>query len=289
MRPEEDIRQMMERWNNQTGAQMDERVLGDVLHALDESQGQVLSGPPFRRRSIMKNPITKLAIAAAIIAAVVLGLFEFISTDAGSGVVWAEVAQKVEASPGVRFRLRETGGERAHKNWPRGYSVIRRFPNLGRTDWHLADRLSRTVFIDWQTRSVIWLSHDARIYSKKTLTDEDVRNREDAWTDPQGLISLSLNRELHDLGQKTIDGVLCEGVETHDLHDDDFKFPVKSFSARMWVSVETGYPVLLEAEVVSRDDGSIRRTSTLDKFQWNLDLEESDIEPEIPSDYECID
>ncbi len=289
MRPEEDIRKTIRRWNNKTSERMDERVLGDALHAMDESQGQEPYGPPFPRRSIMKNPITKLAVAAAVIAAVVLGLFEFVSTDAGAGVVWAEVAQKVEASHGVSFRLRETGGQKAHKNWPRSYSVVRRSPTLSRTDWYIADRLSRTVFIDWPTRSVIWLSHNQKIYSKKTLTDEDVQNREDAWTDPQGLISLGLNRELHELGQKTIDGILCEGVGTNDLRDGDFTFPVKSFSARMWVSVETGYPILVEVEATGGDDGSIRRTSTLDKFQWNLDIEESAIKPEIPSDYECID
>ena len=52
----------------------------------------------------MRSPVIKLAIAAAIIAAVILGLFEFIGRGNTSGVVWAEVAQKVQASQGVIFR-----------------------------------------------------------------------------------------------------------------------------------------------------------------------------------------
>jgi hypothetical protein len=79
-----------------------------------------------------------------------------------------------------------------------------------------------------------------------------------------------------------IDGVLCEGIETTDASG----LPVKSFTARGWVSVETGYPVLGEIEVV--DDGGIRHTTTLDQFQWNVDLSAEDLEPEIPADYESL-
>jgi hypothetical protein len=273
-----------------TSPQTDEAVRDLLLgiHEKTTDKNSAVVRP--RMRSItMKNPITKLAIAAMIIVAVVLGLFEFADTGGTSSVVWAEVARKVEASPGVSFRLRETGLKNPNKDWPRGYTVVRRFPTLSRTDWYRADRLSRTVFIDWQARTATWLSHDARVYSKKTLMNEDVRTDKDKWTDPQALLSLLLPRECRELGRKTIDGVLCEGVETTDSSGLDWNFPVESFSARLWVSVETVYPLLLEVEMIGGDDGSIRQTSTLDQFQWNLDFEESGIEPEIPSTYECID
>ena len=46
----------------------------------------------------MRNPITKLATAAAaaIIIVVALGLFEFTGDGTTSSVVWAEVARKVQ-------------------------------------------------------------------------------------------------------------------------------------------------------------------------------------------------
>ena len=109
------------------------------------------------------------------------------------------------------------------------------------------------------------------------------------WTNPQGLINRGLTREHHKLGQKTIDGVLCEGIETNDAGDDVFKFPLKSFSGRLWVSVEAGYPVLLELEVIGGDDGNIHHTTTLDQFQWNVDLSPEDVEPEIPADYRPLE
>ena len=237
----------------------------------------------------MKSPIAKLAAAAVIIVVVVLGMLEFIGTDAGSGVVWAEVARKVEASPGVSFRARETGLNNPNKNWPQGYTVVRRFPTLSRTDWYQADQIRRTVFIDWEARTGLWLSYDAKVYSKKTLRDEDARTANDKWTNPQALVSLVLSLEHRELGEKTINGVLCEGIETTDLNGWGGNYPIKSLVGQVWVSVETGYPVLVEGEVTGGDDGNLHQTATLDQFQWNVDFDESEIEPEIPSDYQCID
>ena len=111
----------------------------------------------------------------------------------------------------------------------------------------------------------------------------------DEWTDAQALVSLCLSRECRELGEKTIDGVLCEGLETTDSSGFDWNFPVKSFVGRLWVSVQTGYPVLAEGEVTGGDEGNLRQTATMDQFQWDLDFDESGIEPEIPSDYRCID
>ena len=241
------------------------------------------------RSTIMKSKMTKLAVAALVIVAVVLGLSEFIGTGSGSGVVWAEVARKVEASPGVSFRVRETGSNNPNKDWPQGHTIVRRLSTLSRTDWYRADQIRRTVFIDWEARTVIWLSYDARVFSKKTLMDEDVRTAEEAWTDPQVLVGLFLSREYRELDRRTIDGVLCEGIETTDASGWRSDFQIKSFVGRMWVSVETGYPILLEAELTAGNDGNLHRTSTADQFQWNVDFDESEIEPEIPSDYECID
>ena len=57
-------------------------------------------------------------------------------------------------------------------------------------------------------------------------------------------------------------------------------------TGRLWVGVETGYPVLVEIEITTGEGG--RHTSTLDQFQWNVDLPVEDVEPEIPADYEPL-
>jgi hypothetical protein len=243
------------------------------------------------RRIIMKNPIARLAVAAAIIAAVILGLTLFIDTGTTSGVVWANVIKNVEASTGVFFRIKEAGRGDPNEQWPNGYRLIQRNTTLSRLDWYRGDQIHRTVYFDLDGKTEIWIAHDKSVYSKATIGDEKLQKMQTnglGWTDPQGLISSGLTRECRTLGQKMIDGTLCEGTETNDIGDKAPKFPVQSFSARLWASVETGYPVLLEVETIGGADGSIHHTLTIDQFQWNADLSPENVEPEIPTDYEPL-
>ncbi|MCP4256569.1 MAG: hypothetical protein GY774_03470, partial [Planctomycetes bacterium] len=54
----------------------------------------------------MKSRITKLAAAAVIVIAVMIGMNQLVGS-AGS-VAWGEVVRNIEASPGFVFRLRQT-------------------------------------------------------------------------------------------------------------------------------------------------------------------------------------
>jgi len=219
----------------------------------------------------MKNPITKFAAAAVIIIAITLGLFEFIDTGSQSGVVWAEVIKNMEASPGVIFRIKETGKGDPNEQWPNGYRVMQRNATLSRLDWYRGDQIHRTVYFDLSGKTKIWVAHDASVYHKETMSDEEIENmrgNEGGWINPQALISFCLThaRERKELGQKMIDGILCGGMEG---------------------KAANGYPVRLEIEAIG-EDGSIRETSTIDQFQWNTDLSPENVEPEIPADYEPL-
>ncbi|MCL5280331.1 MAG: hypothetical protein M1376_10540 [Planctomycetes bacterium] len=88
-----------------------------------------------------------------------------------------------------------------------------------------------------------------------------------------GLLNLALSVEHQALGQKTINGVLCEGIEAKGPDDS---------TRRIWVAVETRYPILVEIEGMK---GGIRTTGTLDQFRWNVDLSAEGVEPEIPAGY----
>ena len=233
----------------------------------------------------MDKPIVKLAVAAAIIAVVVLGLFEFLGGEGTSGVVWAEVAQKVGASPGVIWRVRGTGSRDPNDDWPNAYTITWRSAAVTRTDRYRDGQIYRTLYFNLEARTERWVAHDASKYVKKALSEELVRRMRvdrDRWSDPQGLINCCLALEHHALDPKMIAGVLCEGIETTDASG----LPFKSFKGRLWANVETGYPVLVEIEAI--DDGDIRHTSTLDQFKWNVDLSAEDVEPEIPADYEPL-
>lgn len=211
------------------------------------------------RRLIMRKPMIRFTMAAAIIAVVVLGIFEFIGTDSKSGVVWAEVTKKVEASRGVIYRNRATRSGRS--DMP-DYSMCYLSAAKSRHDSYKGDEITRTFYCD-------------------------LDKQHGAWSSPKRWIQEFLSKDYRKLGQKTIDGVLCEGLETTDPTFGVASFQVDSIAARLWVSVKTGYPVLLEAEVVG-DNGQLRITGILDRFQWDVELDAGILEPNIPSDYELM-
>ena len=223
----------------------------------------------------MKNSMVKLGIAAVLVTVLGIGIVEFLGTGRTSGVVWAEVAKNVEASPGVIFRARGTGSRDPNDDWPNGYTIFSRSAALSRMDKYRGGQIYRTIYTNLETKTLIGVLHDRKMYSKEAMSDERVQSAraQKGWTDPQGLLKLALSLEHHALSQKMIDGVLCEGIEGTG--------PDGSIG-RIWVGVETGYPVLVEIEGV---DGS---TGTMDQFRWNVDLVAEGIEPEIPAGYDPL-
>jgi hypothetical protein len=78
MRPAENVKRLIKNLQDKTSAQMDERVLGDVLHALEESEERIpASTTPSIWRIIMRTPMRKLAAAAVIIIAIIIGIHHF--------------------------------------------------------------------------------------------------------------------------------------------------------------------------------------------------------------------
>jgi hypothetical protein len=281
MRPADEIKDMIRHWNDRTSAQMDERTLGDIARALEQSRTQGARGGPHTRSLTMRNPIVKLAIAAAIIAAVVLGLFEFVSTGSTSGVVWAEVAQKVQASRGVIFRTIE---EIVPDPSGRGvdFTVNRYTSTKARLDGYVGGEIIKTIYSDCNTKTVILVDHAHKSYVQNTNAEGMPSSFQKV--DPNSVIQRFLSCEHRELGQETIDGVLCEGIETTDLAFYGGGREPESLVAHIWVSVETGYPVRFESKIV-RDNGQTRLGWVGDQFQWDVELDESVFEPEIPAGY----
>jgi hypothetical protein len=258
-----------------------DQLLARALREQEQSQEtEPTVDRPAIRRMIMKNSMVKLGIAAVILAVLGIGIVEFLGTGGTSGVIWAQVAKNVEASPGVIWRVKPAGSRGPNDDWPNGYTITWRSPAVTRMDWYRQGQIRRTVYYNLDAKTRIWVAHDAKKYDKGTMSDEQVqkvRADKQRWTDPQGLLNLCLSVEHHALGQKTIDGVLCEGMEGTGPDGS---------TGRLWVGVETGYPVLAEIEGV--DKGGIRHTGTVDQFRWNVDLSAEGIEPEIPAGYEPL-
>jgi hypothetical protein len=229
------------------------------------------------RRIIMKNPVTKMTAAAVIVIVFTLGLFEFLGDGGTSGVAWAEVARKVQASKGVIFRSTGRGSE---------YSTHYDSGTHYRIDCYRGDQLSRTIHGDYGTNTVTYIHHKRRTHTMRTFDD---LGQASMWADPVSLILSFLSHEHRELGQKTVEGVLCKGIETTDPTFVQVKFPVDNLVARIWVSVESGYPIRCEGEYdgYNGEDGQLlHHEFVVDQFQWDVDIDPGLFEPNIPPDYQ---
>jgi len=237
-----------------------------------------------RRRIIMKSPITKGAAAAVIIAAVLIGVSQF--GGSATSVAWGEVIGRLEASRGVILRRTMTSSNRPGEV---GYRMIYGCPTHTRTDQYEADRITSSRYCDYSARTMVRIEHDDKRYVRRPMSEQEAQDHRDEIS-PKAWTEKFLSCECRNLGQKMIDGILCEGLETTDpAFLDDSDPPVESLMLQLWVSVETGYPVLLEGNAVNKPDDGGRIEVVLDQFQWDVELDPSEFEPKIPPDYELTD
>lgn len=228
----------------------------------------------------MKSPITKITAAAVIIIAVLIVVGQF--GGSATSVAWGELIRKLEVSRGVIYRRTMTRSNRPGED---GYRMIYSCPTHSRTDHHKADQITDSLYCDYSAKILVSIQHERKSYFDHQLSEQAVRENQ-IQVAPKAWLQKFLSCEYRKLGQKMIDGVLCEGVETTDPSLDESGSPVESVLAQLWVSVETGYPVRCEGSVVFEGDDGVLIEAVLDKFQWDVELDPSEFEPNIPPDYE---
>ena len=294
MNLENKIKELIGKSDITIDAQTENRILGDALEHLGILKQQKSPGiGPSTWRTIMKNRIVKLSAAAAIIV-VVLGLFKFFGTDAGSGVVWADVVRKVGASRGLIFRCTDSVPSNGDD-----YSITYTTPTHCRKDFYKDGQIIRTGYVDFtdsDTDTLTDVFHGYKLCSTTTYKKSDnglFLEWRDEWTNPSFLVQSILSTNHSKLGQKTIEGVLCEGIETTDpacFGPLPGKVNNLKVEFRLWVGVETGYPVLYESKMSGEYDGQWDETGcVMDQFQWDMELDPDIFEPNIPPDYERVE
>ena len=281
MRPADNINELIKKLKLKASTDLDKRVHDDISMALAESnKTESAIKQPNIGRTIMKSPITKITAAAVIIIAVLIVVSQF--GGSATSVAWGEVIGKLEASRGVIYRRTMTRSNRPGED---GYRMIYSCPTHSRTDRHKADQITDSLYCDYSAKTLVSIQHGRKSYFDHQLGEQAVREHQ-TQVAPKAWLQKFLSCEYRKLGQKMIDGVLCEGVETTDPSLDESGSPVESVLAQLWVSVETGYPVRCEGSVVFEGDNGVLIEAVLDKFQWDVELDPGEFEPIIPSDYE---
>lgn len=99
MKPARDVPKLVKDLRHPASAQTHDRIVGHLLDVLKRSKPQTAVQQPTTRKTIMKNPLTRLAVAAAIIVAACFGVRQFGGSLDGASVAWADVAERFESVP----------------------------------------------------------------------------------------------------------------------------------------------------------------------------------------------
>ena len=263
-----------------------------IFEKIQSAQNQSITNTPVSYRTnirshIMKNPITKLTAPVLILIAITLGLYIFNDTGSSSGIVWAEVAEKVQASPGFTCRsnviLTNTASGNSNQMDMRMYGS----PKYGiRVDQYEDGKAVISSYGNRADNTVVTFTHPMKTYTRDPLLEKDIANLEQM--SPSKLVQQYLSTDYIELGPDTIDGLEVEGIEVNDPSVISATFPIDSIAARLWVSKETRFPVRMEVKITG-NNGALKMEGVISELQWNVEFSASDFTPDIPSDYTLIE
>ena len=266
------------------GATESERIAFGRM--LDEQSKLRQSKPgiawPDIRRIIMKHKLTKLAAAAVIMIAPIVGL-NIIGWPGMASVVLADVAREIEQVKNCVFK--KTTILSSEDNGANSFDSLVYYTEAAvREDIYHDKKITKQVFVKFSGGIVVGVDHKTKLFKQMNLADEDMEKL--APVSPKNIVNLILGKgEYKKLGRKTVDGVLSEGFEFKDkraLLSMD-KDRVEDVVTRLWVDVNTNLPVRVEVDCVLNNDS--KASVVMCDPEWDVELDPDFFEPKIPVGY----
>jgi outer membrane lipoprotein-sorting protein len=196
--------------------------------------------------TIMKSRIRKLATAAVIIIAVILGL-NFIGRPSKSGLVFADVVQRIRKARTVTFTTEVQLGQHTMK-----FENARKEPGLKRTV------AGDTVMISDPTqKKAIFIDHSKKQYTERDLENVPAEQTQDFFEHMRALPDLA--NEV--LAKKEMDGRIVQGfcVIEHGI------------DAIFWIDVQTRDLVRVEGQFPNAPNTRIVGTD----FKFDVELDDA--------------
>jgi hypothetical protein len=282
-----------------TGSELDAKILTDVYQAMDETRPPAVAGGRITIwRMMMKSKITQYATAAVVLIVGIAGLMYFNSTSNGTGVVLAEVIEKMDPVRTIQHRedwtITKVGEDKPMKNLD-VYKYCSTDHGIV-VHVHLPDgtMLLKIYFLKNEQYITI-LFTEAKRYLQIPLDEKTLSRLNEI--SPKGIVSWCKEGPYKKLERREIEGVIAEGFElknppvlTDLMEVHPYVFPFKESISRMWVDVETSLPVATELEVIT-NRGMLTGFQELKietyayDVQWDVEIDLDLFKLEIPDDY----
>lgn len=281
-----------------TSADLDKKVFNNAMKTLEKVKAEKAPvSQPNIWRTIMKSRITKPAVAAAAIIAVMVGILHFGPSINGSSLVWAKAVQNIEQANSAIFREKRTftcDGEESP--FLSADAICYYSSKYGERDDMYSTEGALLHQIYWLPKENVRIRV---IPPLKQYEHSEFNEAERAfWEQPsiKAIVELSKSEKPTPLGRKMIDGREAEGFETSEIATV-VPLQVDRGVTRCWIDIETGLPIRYETEFLTRDkyatlltDGKpVLIQTTGYESEWNVEIEPMIFEPNIPLDYVDIE
>ena len=278
MKSEKDINELVQQLQVKASDNLDNRVHGDIDQALAREQKTTT---PETGRRIMIGPMAKVAVAAAVVLAVLLGV-NVIETPGGSSVAWAQIPDRVANVDAFIFSLTIRVAEDEAATPPEATTAQWVF-YLSEEYGFRMDIGADGNFVSWYAapgaETVITVIPGEKTWFESPIPEDQRGKMPEEYNDPADYIRRFLAQPQKELGRSVIDGVAVEGIEVTNPPTDGEK--LENAVGRMWVDVETELPVRIEIE----GKAGTQTARWLMDFKWAEAVDPAVFEPNIPADY----
>ena len=310
MRPSDEIENVVKKISFKAGPEMDKDLWAETVKAQSQSQATKLAlAQQNLWRTIMKSPITKLAAAAIVVIACVIGLSLWRGTQ--SGIALADVLARLEQVKAVKYK---STFKVFRSDDPNKLSIDSRYTMLMSQEYGSkaiiekrdpnGEEITAAIkcYYPHQKLCEIVIGYTKKIY-KRRVTDIQAQD-EQSQSIEDSLSSLKevLNSNHENIGRSIIDGVEVEGFQTtktdYIVKNYRYRGPRlingkdKQYNTKLWVDVKTLLPVRIEYLISSIYDGNNRVfLQQVDyNFQWDIPVDASTFEATpIPDGYAIED
>ncbi|MBP7053695.1 MAG: hypothetical protein KBE65_22015 [Phycisphaerae bacterium] len=286
----------------QTNAAPDNAVFEEIKTTYTRAvQHKSAQQKPNMWRSIMKSPSAKLAVAAAVVIACVIGLSLWRTT--GSGVALADVLARIEQVKAFQCKATQRlihevpGGKPRTREMHQDYLVSKEYGGIIRFEQldPNGERVALTdLYFSPATNVMVMLAHTQKRYIRAELDSflgQQIRKDLDRHRDPVALLKEITACKHESIGRSTVDGIEAEGFHTSDPNcgptlQNGLNDP--QTDVKVWIDVKTRLPVRYESVTRGLDEkGDRARCEHITyNFQWDVQVDASELEPPtVPDGY----
>jgi hypothetical protein len=240
--------------------------------------------------NIMRSRITRLAAAAVIVIAVLIGIHQFGRSI--ESVALADVLQKVEQVQAFIYKMKMNTTGNMQPGMPVGEQQIEATMTIS-TEYGIkmdmdmntvvngaVQKMRQLMYILPNEKKIYMIMPEQKQYVQMEFDESILARMKKQSNDPREFLKQIVNSKYTDIGESVIDGIEVEGFQTTDPAVVGY---MEEVNVILWVDRETELPVLEEMHYKINEQ--MQMEGKLYDFQWDVPLTADEFKPVIPQDY----